>query len=771
MIFSKKSLEFDVIKTKITKYILSKSAEKIIKSLEPSTSILTVKSMLNETDSMLNLIVKYGKLPLMENYDISVIKDFRDIERSFTIDELLDIRLFLVMEKTILNYIKHIKDTSNLINLNYLSNLNFHNKLFDDFNLVFNNYGEINDNATANLFTIRKSIYNSNKKLNDKMQQLLDVNKDYLSEKVIVNRNNRLCLAVKESYKNKIKGVVHDISASGQTYFIEPEAALKITAEIEINKLNEEKEIIKILSSLTNHVVENIETLKMNLVIFINLDVLSSKALYALSIDGVKPKLNDTQDIILINAKHPLLEQKNAIPISLTLNNKANMLLITGPNTGGKTVALKTVGLLTLMIQSGMLVPTSPDSSFNVFEKIYADIGDEQSIENSLSTFSSHMSKIVKMLNEYTDNSLILLDELGSGTDPNEGVALAIAIIEEFRKKEIKLIVTSHYSELKNYAYENEGIITASVAFDKETLKPLYYLKHGISGESHARLIASRLGVKSDVIKRADELFTNRQTDLAKIMSKLNDERTALDLKQEKLNGEIKKYELSKIKYDDAYEKLLKNQEQMLNKITKQEQEKWEKSVNEIKALIKKLEESKQLKTHELAEIKGSLANAPKSITIKNEEIINVGDQVLIKSYQQYGEVVSIKDSKYRVIFGLFDLEFSKDDLRLEKVKEKNKTTKKRIKKTHSQDQVTKSGDMRVDLRGFRYEEVKEELDRQIDNALLSNLKSLTIIHGFGTGAVRNAVYEYIKASKYIKSHRFGREGEGLNGVTIIELK
>lgn len=771
MLFSNKPLEFDSIKRQLFKYALSDTSRVAIENLTMSSNLGEVKLMLEETNAALNLIVKYGKTPLIENYDIETIKSFRDIRRSFTLEELLGIKLFLTMEREFQAYVKQIKETNNIIVNDYLKKLTSHNKLFNEFNVIFNNYGEINDNATKELFSIRKNLYNLNNNLNAKMQKLLETYSSYLSEKVVVTRNNRYCLAVKETYKNKIKGVIHDVSASGQTVFIEPEASLKITAEIELNKLEEAKEINKIIATLTNKVILEIETLKVNLNTYVIIDILSSKALYAINIDGIMPNINDEGLINLVNAKHPLLKKSEAVPISLSLNKNENMLLITGPNTGGKTVALKTVGLLSMMVQSGLLVPVGPESTFNIFTQIFADIGDEQSIENSLSTFSSHMSKIVKMLNTLSDNTLILLDEIGSGTDPNEGVALAIALIEAFMKYDVRLIVTSHYSELKNYAYESKGIKTASVAFDKESLKPLYYLQHGISGESHARLIASRLGIDGEIIKRADELFIDRQTDLAKIMSKLNDERLELDLKQNDLKNEVLKYEDAKSKYDKAYEKLLNEQEATLKQISLQEQAKWLKATKEIEKLITELESNQLVKEHNIANIKGKIRNQPESIKIKSDELINIGDKVLIKSYQQYGDVVDIKDNKYRVVFGLFDLEFKKEDLTLIIIQDKKETVNKVKKQRQSKDEVSKTGSMTVDLRGFRYEEVKEELDNHIDKAILSNLHSLTIIHGFGTGAVRKAVYEYINNSNYIKSHRLGKEGEGLNGVTIIELK
>lgn len=770
MFFHTKSLEFDIIINKIIANTKSFNAKNLLKNITPSTKLLEVEDNLLETKHMLDLIVKHKNLPFYDDFDNNILNNYRNIERIFSIDELLEIKLFLTMEKAFYNYKRHIKDTKNRILENYLNKLVIHNPLMDQLTLVFNEQGTINDNATTELYKIRRSINNLASKLDDKMQQLLNSYESHLTERVIVTRNNRLCLSVKEASKNKIKGVIHDVSASGQTFFIEPEASLQITAEIEINKLEEAKEINKILISLTNETLKHINTLLNNFKIYIHLDVLAAKAIYGLAIDGILPKINNQGLVKLINAKHPLLNKKEAVPISLELNTKYNMLLITGPNTGGKTVALKTVGLLSLMVQSGILIPADYNSEFNIFDNIFADIGDEQSIENSLSTFSSHMTKIVKMLDDLSDNTLILLDELGSGTDPNEGVAIAISIIEAFREKDIKLIVTSHYSELKNYAYETEGIKTASVAFDKDSLKPLYYLQHGISGESHARLIAKRLGMKQSVIELANMLFDNRQSDLGKIMAKLNDERNELDKIKNDLELEKVKYLEAKDKYDKEYEKNILAQERIIEEITIKEEAKWNKAIKEIKDLIFELEDINTMSEPRLADIKGKINIQPKKAKVKSDEILNIGDQVLIKPYNQYGNIVKIDNNKYQVVFGMFDLEFNKEDLKL--VEESKVSKPKVIKRVQkNKDVLTKSGKTEVDLRGYRYEEVKEALDDAINDALLSNLHSLSIIHGFGTGAIRNAVHEYIKGSKYIKSHRYGKEGEGLQGVTIIELK
>lgn len=768
-------LEFDKIKKQISKLTFSLSAQDKITQLNPSISCQVVDKMLNQTNEMLNIIVKYGSLPFLEHFDNTILTKDNTLERIYYIDELLYLRLYLVMEQEISNFYYNFDSNDKFIYLEDLFALNDHLRLTSNFNATFTDQGEIFDDATKELKSIRTTIKKLQFDLDNRINRLLKTYENYLTDPVIVTRNNRLCLPVKETFKNKVKGVVHDISQSKQTIFIEPEISLQISAEIEMNKILEEKEITKILTNLTLIVNDNFETLKENFSKLIELDYIHAKAKYSLSIDGIKPKINNEGMINLINAKHPLLDKTIAVPISLHLNNKENVLLITGPNTGGKTVTLKTIGLLTAMIQSGILIPVNEESTLAVFDNIFADIGDDQSIVNSLSTFSSHIVNIIRYLKNLTNNSLILLDELGSGTDPNEGVALAIAIIEEFVKKDVRLVVTSHYSELKTYAYETEGIITASVAFDKDTLKPLYYLQHGISGDSHARLIASRYGMSKEVINKANQIYQSKETDLAKIMSKLNEERVLFEEERRQMNALKDRYIKDRNDLERTKERLLNEQVAKLEEIRTNEETKWNKKEKEINELIAVLELEQNLKQHQITDLKGKVSSKVKKDVIYDEEqVLKLKDKVYIKSYQQYGDIVEINKDKYRVVFGLFDLWFKNSDLKLvEDIKKPaNKVLAKSRKSSNSGNtDVTREATLRLDLRGFRYEEVHEAIDKAFDNALLSNLSSLTIIHGFGTGAVREAVYSYLQKSSLVKSYRYGGEGEGLNGATIVTLK
>lgn len=773
MRFMTKPLELNLILENVAARAKSKTIFNEIMSLEPSTEIDFIERQLTEVSDMQSLIIRQGVLPLIEDYDIHELIQYASLDRTFTIQELLYIRLFLIMERDLIRYRKEAEKNRIPFGViqTYIGGIHNHESLLTYIESKMDVDGQILDDATPELSRIRRELHKLEKQIQDKLQKLLVDYSSYLNEFVIVMRNDRFCIPVKEAFKNKIKGIIHDVSASKQTIYIEPEATRQLTAERESLTVLEEKEIERIIFMMSEEVHHAYESLKDNLDLFLVLDYNQAKALYAREIHGVKPLINKEGKISLIKAKHPLLDQKTAVAIHVELNDDIRTLLITGPNTGGKTVALKTVGLLTLMIQSGLLIPASESSHIAVFDQIYADIGDEQSIMQSLSTFSSHLTKIISMIKNVSDNTLILLDELGSGTDPNEGVSLAMAILNELTKHDVRMMVTTHYSELKTFAYEKTHMATASVAFDKQTLKPLYFLQMGTTGSSHAFLIARRLGLQEGVVANAEKIYQGRQTDLAKIMEKLNDEMLYLEREKERVAKELEDAILEKRTYKEEREKLLKEQDQVIQMIREKEEVKWQTLKDEVLLSLKELQTKSKVTNPELAQIKFQLSQ-----TIDSEQPyrlhdeIEVGDDVFIVSYQQFGKVKAIKEDDYRVVFGKFDLTFKKSDLRKETPK-KSPQKIARPKKAEESQEPMRKGQIEVDLRGFRFEEVKEELDQAIDRAMLSGLTTLRIIHGFGSGAVRKAVHDYIKNSPYITSQRYGGEGEGLNGVTIITLK
>lgn len=774
MQFMTKTLEFHEILQRIAQFTHTASSRVKIEELKPLTNVDEVSHLLNQTDDMLRIILRGSYFPFIDDFDIVQLFQYGEKQLSYSLYELLQIRLFLSMEKDIVSYVKSLKKIN--IDFNtiapYIQKIKSHYHIFERLNQVMDTEGLIKDHATPRISQIRKQLSKYDSMLQEKLQQLVKQYHQSLTDNVIVMRNERFCLCVKEAFKHKIKGVTHDISASGQTIYIEPEQTRQITANIESLKAEEKNEIHALLKQLSDEIQQDELSLNINLETFVEIDFIQAKALYAKMINGCKPQINKQGYTHLVKAKHPLLDQKIAVPISLTIDETYKILLITGPNTGGKTVALKTLGLLTLMVQSGILIPVHESSKVAIFDQIFADIGDEQSIEQSLSTFSSHLTKIIRMLNHVKHNTLIILDEIGSGTDPHEGVSLAIAMLNAFRAHDVRMLVTTHYAELKHYAFEQSDIQTASVAFDEESLKPLYYIQMGMTGSSQAFHIAQKLGLDKSIIVDAKHIYSDKQTDVAKTMDKLN----RLMQENEKENNRLEEQNkalASRIKtYDKMRHDFLEEQDKLIASIKDKESKKWHQLQEEAKSMIKELEQMQHLSKPESAKYKHILNQKPAKEQIEIfENTLQKGDFVYIKDYQQYGTITKIKQDKYVVKFGNFDLSFNKNDLvKEDKPNKKIKTTPK-TRRVKTKDMPQKQGSTRLDLRGYRYEEVYEALDQALDQALLSGLHEMTVIHGFGTGAVKNAVYAYIKSSSLIKSHRFGGEGEGLNGVTIITLK
>ena len=767
--FDLKTLEYQHILDKVNQHVYTQTASNIVKNLKPYTNYQTIKEELLKTDELSKLIMAYGKTPLIHDFDIYDILKKAKQTGFLSLEDVLMIRLYLNLEDEIRTYFQKVKEKKYYQTIEPYFDLIKHHKLLETLEEYIDDKGLIKDQATKELYGIRKTIKKSLEKLNEVLSKIVSKYSAYLNENMVVLRNGRYCIGVKDTYKNKVNGIVHDISQSKQTVYIEPEDIRQITANIEHQKNLELQELNRILMIITEKILTYEETISSNLDLLTYLDFINAKATYAIKIDARMPKINQTQKIELINARHPLLDPNKVVPLNLSLDKNKPIILITGPNTGGKTVVLKTVGLLTVMMQSGLLIPANEQSNLNIYDKVFADIGDEQSIEQSLSTFSSHLVKLKEMIETLNENQLLLIDEIGTGTDPNEGTSLAIALINEIKKHQVSMLVTTHYSELKQYSFEHKEIMPASMMFDHETLKPLYKLQMGISGSSNALLIAQSLGLKQSVIDDAKLLSQKYESDLTKIIERLNEEKKQLE--EEKTNLEIAKEKALETK--ELYESELRFQkasfEKEILKIKNKEELKWKKLQEEAKNLIEELKEKDRLTQPELAKAKHQINKEVSQTKVTNTEVIHPGDTVLIKPYGQTGTVKQVKNKKYLVSFGQFELEFSNNDLELERKKEIQKQTKP--KKSFSGTTPNKNASLELDLRGFRYEDVAEAMEQAMDRAYLANMPYLRVIHGFGTGAVRKAVYEYLKTSPYVSSYRYGQEGEGLNGVTVVTLK
>lgn len=770
MQFSLKSLEFNKILEKVAKYSKSKIVSNFILNLKPNTNKDKIITDLKEVDCAKNTILENGIINILPDYDIDKELKGLDIGSILSIKEILKIKNIILISNYINKYYKTLKEQNlNIDNLTkYFKNIKLLKELNDEINRIIDTNNNIYDNASQNLMNIRKKIIKTNNLLDKKLEELKLKYSKYLKNNKITFKDSRPVLIVSSSYKNKIKGIVHGRSASAQSYYIEPDEIRNITILIENLKIEEEEEINKILSNLTNYIYQYKDDLIINQNLIRKLDFIFSKAQYAIEINADIPSFNEKDILKLYNARHPLIDKKTVIPIDFILKDNKKIMIITGPNTGGKTASLKTLGLLTIMAQSGLLIPASSHSNLKIFNNIYADIGDEQSLEQSLSTFSSHMTKIIKIVDNVSENDLVLLDELGSGTDPNEGTALAISIIEYLKKNGPTVVVSTHYSELKLYAYKQDDIEIASVSFDKVTLKPLYYLQIGISGNSNALLISKRLGLKKEILNQAKQLVSGQNNDINKLLKRLENEqkelfdlKKELNLKEKELNNLIKKY---KNMINDNSVK----QNEILNKIKESETKIWKEKKDELNKLIIELKEKNLLKTKDEAKIKGKLKTNNKT-KINIEYNFKKDDYVYIQKFNKKGKILKIENGKYLVDLGPFNLKFNKEDLQITAMPIKEK--KSQIINYKPKDKITRQYKLNIDLRGYRYIDVKEALDMAINDCLLNNSKTITVIHGHGSGALKKAVKEYIKNSKYIKSSRSGGLNEGLDGVTIINLK
>jgi len=768
-----KTLEFDKILDILKNYAKTDYAKSLILNTELNMSFNEIELAQKNTKEAFDSIIKLSDIPLGGLYDVKPALSRTKAQGILNEQELLNIVGLIDAGENVIKFFKSLDTIKcNCESLKEIvSNIETPKALKTSITLAINEEGIVVDNASKELFIVRRSLKSLENRLRAKLSELLQTKASMLTETLIVQRDGRMCLPVKIEYKNSFKGIVHDVSSSNTTAYIEPESTLETANQIDSYLAEEKKQIQIILKNLSLLVAAEADTLLNNLEILTKLDIIYAKALMAKDLGYNDVKLENKQAFDIKKAKHPLIDREKCVPIDCEIGKKYSVIIITGPNTGGKTVALKTIGLLHLMVYNGMMVPASLDSKFGYFEDILADIGDEQSIEQSLSTFSSHMTNIVKIIDTISFNSLILLDELGSGTDPKEGSGLAISIIDYLKNAEAKVIATTHYSELKNYAYNNEGIINSSVEFNTETLMPTYRLLLGVPGKSNAIEIAKRLGLNEKIIDHARNELNNLSSESSNLIGNLEEEMTKTRKEQEELEREIEKYKKlvadanrEKLDLVKRTDKIINEAKQKANEILKDAKDEATNLIDEIKNMSEE-----NFKEHQLAE----LTRKTRSLDVKNDDEaifndeLNVGDYVYIKSYQKYGTINKIKNDKYYVNIGQFQMEFKKSELTLSAKPVEKPKKETRMSGYNPSSHATLS----LDLRGKRYEEVKTLMDDYLDQAILGNLHQVTIIHGFGTGAIRKAVQEYLKNCPYVKSYRYGGEGEGLNGVTVVYLK
>lgn len=643
--------------------------------------------------------------------------------------------------------------------------------------------GVVVDTASDELYRIRRELRGGEARVRERLESILRSSsaQKMLQETIVTMRNDRFVIPVKQEYRGSFGGIVHDQSSSGATLFIEPEAVVQLNNKLRELRIQEEREIERILQRLTALVAEHEEPLELNVDLLGQLDFLFAKARLAREMSASLPRMNDKGYLRIRRGRHPLIPKEEAVPLNVELGASYNAIIVTGPNTGGKTVSLKTVGLLSLMAMTGLFVPAEDGSELCVFDAVFADIGDEQSIEQNLSTFSSHMTNIIGILKRMTPRSLVLLDEVGAGTDPAEGSALAIAILEHIRSMGCRLVATTHYSELKAYAYDRPGVVNASMEFDVETLRPTYRLLVGVPGRSNAFAIAERLGLSKRVIEEARGLVTEEDQRIESMIVKLEEHRLAAEREREEAERLRRDAETLRRELAEEKRKHLEQREKLVASAEREASEAVAKARREADAIIADLrrqamEEGASIKEHKLIEAKRRLdeaapkarkkaAGAPRG---RQAIAVKPGDEVRVLSLGQKGNIVEKQDDNVVVQIGILKMKVALDDVEPVATPKKPQAQPSGASVRRSRDEQVRT---ELDLRGSNVEEAMIEVDRFLDDALMSNLNQVYIIHGKGTGVLRTGIQEFLRRHKHVKSFRIGGFNEGGTGVTVAELK
>ncbi len=779
-------LEFNKIKNIIKEYTATKAGEALVDQLKPYDSIYEVNKALKETDNALDLLVKKGAPPFEGVYDVR-----EGIDRAGKGGVLMTASLLRIanMLRCARRFKEYVKEDDNEI-LSPLEDLcegivplkSLENSIL---NAIISEE-EISDRASSKLYNIRKTLKEKNSSIKDRVNDFIRNNSKYLQENLYTIRGDRYVVPIKSDFKGSVDGLIHDQSSSGATLFVEPMALVNLNNEIKELMLKEKAEIERILAELSARVYENIDIVKNNGNIVWQLDFIFAKAKYGVAIDAICPAINEDGSFDIIEGKHPLINKDIVVASNIYLGKDFTSIVITGPNTGGKTVTLKTVGLIHLMALSGILIPVRHNSSIAFYREIFADIGDEQSIEQSLSTFSSHMTNIVNIIEKADKNSLVLFDELGAGTDPTEGAALAIAILEYLRERKAKIIATTHYSELKIYGLKTNGVENASVEFDVETLKPTYRLLIGIPGKSNAFEISKRLGLLEDVIEEAKGLIAKDSLKFEDVIENLQNK--SMKAERDARIAEVLKDDVEKLKED--YEKKIKaiekirekefqearRESRMVLKGAKEEADKILKDMRELEKLGYS-SEARGLLEKERKKLKDKLESHQEKIDLfssdKGEKIeaIELGMDVMLPSLNQKVTVLSLPDNKgeVQVQAGIMKINVKVEDLRKIDESSKDKKVRRRTKKEVNLNM--KSVNSSIDLRGMDCQEAEYAVDKYLDEAYLAGLGEISVIHGKGTGTLRKAITDMLKNHTHVKTYRLGEYGEGGNGVTIVQLK
>ena len=788
-----KTLEYNKIIDKLTEFAGSALAKEMCRNLQPSTDLYEIQALQKETSDALSRIYQKGAVSFRGVRDIRGSIKRLEIGAIIGINELLSICSLLDVCSKVKAYSRNDRDPDFEDSLEAMFQaLQPLTPVSSEIRRCIASEEELNDDASPALFKIRRSMRQINDKVHAQLQTMVNGSaRTYLQDAVVTMRNGRYCIPVKAEHRGQIPGMIHDQSSTGSTLFVEPMAVIKLNNDLRELELKEEKEIEMILATLSARCGEETEALRDDLDLLTKLDFIFARAQLSRSMNGTQPDFNEEGRILIKKGRHPLLDKKKVVPIDIQLGKDFELLIITGPNTGGKTVSLKTVGLFTLMGQAGLHIPAFDHSELSVFHEVFADIGDEQSIEQSLSTFSAHMTNTVSILKEADDRSLVLFDELGAGTDPTEGAALAIAILSNLHRRGSRVMATTHYSELKVFALSTPGVENGCCEFDVETLRPTYRLLIGVPGKSNAFAISQKLGLSQDIIEEAKTHLTKQDEDFEDLLADLEQKRVTIEQERDQINSykeeirELKqRLESKQEKLDLSRDKILREANEQARNILQEAKDYADTTIRNFQKYGKAAGVSAKDMEKERGKLREKMSTVDKKLSAKNAapkkshkqltaKDLHIGDSIKVLSLNLKGTVSTLPDAKGNLFVQMGILRSQVNIRDLEKLDDTvitgcnfSKTGSGKIKMSKSASVSTE-----INLLGKTVDEAIMELDKYLDDAYIAHLPSVRIVHGKGTGALRKGVHNYLRRQKHVKSYRLGEFGEGDAGVTIVEFK
>ena len=786
-----RALEYDKIIERLTQKASSHAGKALCRELLPMTDLGQIRLMQEQTADALSRIFKKGNLSFSAVHEIGSSVKRLEVGSSLSTHELLSICALGECAQKVKNYGRSERQEDEPDSLSaFFSQLAPLAQLCSQIRRCILSEDEISDDASPGLRSVRRSMRVTNDRIHSQLTSIVSGSaRSYLQDSVITTRNGRYCIPVKAEYKAQVPGMIHDQSSTGATLFIEPMAVVRLNNDLRELELQERKEVEAVLADLSGQAALSLDDIRVNYEVLVQLDAIFARASLAMEMNATQPVFNEDRRIRLRQARHPLIDKKKAVPIDIRLGDEFDLLIVTGPNTGGKTVSLKTVGLLTLMGQSGLHIPALDRSELSVFTEVYADIGDEQSIEQSLSTFSSHMTNVVSFIEKADENSLVLFDELGAGTDPTEGAALAIAILSHLHERGIRTMATTHYSELKLYALSTPFVENASCEFDVETLRPTYRLLIGVPGKSNAFAISAKLGLPAFIIDRAKEQISAKDESFEDVLSSLEDNRVIVEKERQELEAAKAQVEKLKAELAQKQEKLDERSEKILRKANEESARILQQTkdyADETMKLFHKFQkdhvdtaamerERQKIRDRMKKTQDGQARSMPERKPKKELDLASLalGDPVHVISLNVDGTVSTRPDSKGNLFVqtGILRTKVHVSDL---EAADETEVTSDKLSRTGSgKIRMSKAAHVssEINLLGKTVDEAVGELDKYLDDAYIAHLSSVRVVHGKGTGALRKGIHEYLKRQKRVASFRLGEFGEGDAGVTIVTFK